>query len=228
MTERKPLTMPAERETEIRESLQMLQDPAEDVTPTEAREWLREDVVALLAELDAARSERQQLLDAVFDRSAQEDGHAVSDAVARIETLYRVDAEGAHVLVERAEAAQKKAEGELDAERARRDAAEAQLAALREAAAALMDPTTGFWSRSRALDFDAKVTRGAGLRTALFVAIEDTAEAYTRRVRAETLREAAKRVSRQEADPCIGWRCHEEAEAWLRAEAERIEMGGGG
>lgn len=166
MTERKPLTMPAERETEIRESLQMLQDPAEDVTPTEAREWLREDVVALLAELDA--------------------------------------------------------------ERARRDAAEAQLAALREAAAALMDPTTGFWSRSRALDFDAKVTRGAGLRTALFVAIEDTAEAYTRRVRAETLREAAKRVSRQEADPCIGWRCHEEAEAWLRAEAERIEMGGGG
>lgn len=58
-----------------------------------------------------ACNERQQLLDAVFDRSAQEDGHAVSDAVARIGTLYKVDAEGAHVLVERAEAAQKKAEG---------------------------------------------------------------------------------------------------------------------
>lgn len=56
MTERKPLTMPAERETEIRESLQMLQDPAADVTPTEAREWLRADVVALLTELDAERT----------------------------------------------------------------------------------------------------------------------------------------------------------------------------
>lgn len=175
----KPPPMPAEREAEIRESLAAVADPAEDISPTEAREWLREDVVTLLAELDAARdrveaaearaseltraldterrlcaarerereialgcaeaaeAQRQQLLDAVFDRSAQEDGHAVSDAVARIETLYRVDAEGAHVLVERAEAAHKKAEGELDAARTRvreltqeRDAAREALAAV--------------------------------------------------------------------------------------------------
>ena len=57
----KPPPMPAEREAEIRESLAAVADPAEDISPTEAREWLREDVVTLLAELDAARDRVREL-----------------------------------------------------------------------------------------------------------------------------------------------------------------------
>lgn len=57
----KPRAMPAEREAEIRESLAAVVDPAEDISPTEAREWLREDVVTLLAELDAVRDRVREL-----------------------------------------------------------------------------------------------------------------------------------------------------------------------
>lgn len=97
---------------------------------------------------------------------------------------------------------------ELEAER---EAAEAQVAALREAAGDLVPMDSG-------------LTPEASRVVALLTNTAATAEAYMRRVRAGALREAAGRL-----DPVDGnsLECEEREDVpdWLRAEAERMEAG---
>lgn len=77
-------------------------------------------------ERDAARSDRQALLDAVFARSEQDPGHEVADAVARIKVLYALDvrklaaldhAAQAETRARRSETRVRELERELEAER---------------------------------------------------------------------------------------------------------------
>lgn len=98
---------------------------------------------------------------------------------------------------------------ELDAERARAEAAEAQLAALREAA------------RPAARILDRMHMEEWGPLFETLTNTTATAEAYTRRVRAEALREAARTIDTWEASDDRRVNGYQESAEHLRAEAER-------
>lgn len=109
---------------------------------------------------------------------------------------------------------------------AKREAAEAQLAALREAAREMEERAGTVYEFASDSYPEDEEGRFLAAEKALAAALSDTAaaEAYTRRVRAEALREAAGRL-----DPVDGnsLECEEREDVpdWLRAEAERMEAG---
>lgn len=167
--------------------------------------WARMALDRLQAELDAVRAERDEALAATADwrqamvvrevaaemRAHDEKLDAAIDRAERAEALAAEERERGHEALRKGLAA---AQEKHDAMRA----AEAGLAALREAAQDTSDGLTEYYDPQ-----DPDIYSSYELRCALSDTAQ-AAEAYTRRVRAEGIEAAARRVGEAIKGP-IGW-----------------------